>query len=201
MSEEFPFIAATPDGFSRCACCGEGVVEIKCPYCTKDSDPELSTFLSDGSLPSSHQYYYQVQTQMLVCNVEFADFVVCTFPNDKPTFYIERIEVDSDFLANCIMKSGDFYKVGIMPELLGRWFTRSTVLPTSTVDDRNDLQYGYCYCKEELGGQMIRCDNDDKCPYGEWFHLSCLKLKNVPLTKKWYCPQCRKELKQKKCTV
>ena len=43
---------------------------------------------------------------------EFADFVVCTFPNDKPTFYIERVEVDSDFLANCIMKSGDFYKAG-----------------------------------------------------------------------------------------
>ena len=39
ISEEFPFIAATPDGISRCACCGEGVVEIKCPYCTKDSDP------------------------------------------------------------------------------------------------------------------------------------------------------------------
>ena len=124
------------------------VVEIKCPYCTKDSDPELSTFLSDGSLVSSHQYYYQVQTQMLACNVEFADFVVCTFPNDKPTFYIERIEVDSDFLANCIMKSGDFYKIGIIPELLGRWFIRSTVLPTSTVDDSNDSQYVYCYCKE-----------------------------------------------------
>ena len=41
---------------------------------------------------------------------------------------------------------------------------------------------------------MIHCDNDDKCPYGEWFHISCLKLKNVPCVKKWYCPQCRKEL-------
>ena len=48
---------------------------------------------------------------------------------------------------------------------------------------------------------MIHCDNDDKCPYGEWFHLSCLRLKNVPHMKKWYCPQCRKELKHKKCTV
>lgn len=164
ISEEYPFIAATPDGFRQCACCGEGVVEIKCSFCTKDSDPELS---ADGNLPSSHQYYYQVQTQMLVCLVEFADFVVSTFPDDRPTLYIERIEIDCNFVANCTLKSGDFYKVAIMPELLGRWFTRSAVLPTSTVDDRNDdSQYAYCYCKEEQGGQMIHCDNDNKCPYG-----------------------------------
>ena len=76
--------------------------------------------------------------------------VVCTFPNDKPTFYIEQIEVDSDFLANCIVKSGDhdFHKVGIMPELLGRWFTKSTVLPTSTGDDRNDSQYAFATARK-----------------------------------------------------
>ena len=110
---------------------------------------------------------------MLVCRVEFADFVVCTFPYDKPTLYIYWIEIDCDFGANCIMKSGYFYKVAIMPELLGKRLTRSVVLPASTVDDRNDdSQYRYCYCKQELGGQMIHCDN-----INEWFHLSCLKLK------------------------
>lgn len=93
------------------------------------------------------------------------------------------------------MKSGDFYKVAILPELLGRWFTRSSVMPT--VDDRGDSSYNYCYCKEELG-QMVHCDNNEKCPHGEWFHLSCLKLKNVPRVKKWYCPRCCKELKRKK---
>ena len=63
---------------------------------------------------------------------------LCTFPDDKPTLYIVQIEIDCDFVANCIMKSGDFYKVAIMPELLGRWFTRSVVLPAITLDDRND---------------------------------------------------------------
>ena len=197
ISEDYPFIAATPDGFRHCACCGEGVVEIKCPYCTNNSDPELAAFLKDGSLLSSHQYYYQIQTQMLVCQVEFGDFIVCTFPNDTPTLFRQRIEMDVDFLSQCIMKSGDLYKVAIMPELLGRWFTRSCVM--TTIDGREDLlNYKYCYCKEELGGQMVHCDNDDECPYGEWFHLSCLKLKNVPRVKRWYCPQCRKESKQKK---
>ena len=69
---------------------------------------------------------------------------------------VEWIEIDCDFVANCIVKSGDFYKVAIMPELLVRWLTRSAVLPASTADDRNnDSQYHNCYCKQEVGGQMI----------------------------------------------
>ena len=170
ISKDYPFIAATPDAFRQCACCGKGVVEIKCPYCTKDLEPGISACLKDGSLPSSHHYYYQVQTQMLACDVQFADFVVCTFPNDTPTLCIQRIKIiDEDFLSSCIEKSRDLHKVAILPELLGRWFTRSIVMPI--VDDRNDLSYKYCYCKEELGGQMIHCDNDENCPHGEWFLL------------------------------
>ena len=57
ISEDYPFIAPTPDGFRHCACCGEGVVEIKCSYCTSKSDLEAAAFLKDGSLSSSHQYY------------------------------------------------------------------------------------------------------------------------------------------------
>ena len=55
ISKDYQFIAATHNGFRQCTCCGEGVVEIKCPHCTKDSNPELAVFLKDGSLPSSDQ--------------------------------------------------------------------------------------------------------------------------------------------------
>lgn len=65
ISREYPFIAATPDGFRRCACCGDSLVEIKCSYCTKDSDAELATFIEEGELPTTHQHYYQIQMQML----------------------------------------------------------------------------------------------------------------------------------------
>jgi len=69
------------------------------------------------------------------------------------------------------------------------------MMPEAAVDDRGDPQYNYCYCKEELGGKMIHCDKE-KCPYGEWFHLNCLKLKSAPHSKKWYCPQCHMESKK-----
>ena len=29
--EEYQFLAATPDGITQCECCGNGVVEVKCP--------------------------------------------------------------------------------------------------------------------------------------------------------------------------
>ena len=35
--------------------------------------------------------------------------------------------------------------------------------------------FPWCICKEDLGGEMIFCDNR-KCPKGEWFHLDCLDL-------------------------
>ena len=69
IHEEYQFLAATPDGITHCSCCGYGVLEVKCPFCTKDSDPDTAKFLNSGSLQRNHQYYYQVQTQMFVCEV------------------------------------------------------------------------------------------------------------------------------------
>ena len=86
---EYQFLAATPDGITHCSCCGHGVLEVKCPFCTKDFDPDKAKFLENGSLQRDHQYYYQVQTQMFVCDMAFAHFVVYTFPNDTATINIE----------------------------------------------------------------------------------------------------------------
>ena len=32
LSTEYPMFGASPDGLVQCTCCGEGLVEIKCPY-------------------------------------------------------------------------------------------------------------------------------------------------------------------------
>ena len=87
----------------------------------------MAKFLENGSLQRDHQYYYQVQTQMFVCDVAFADFVVCTFPNDTATINIEWICVDEDFLVESIVQAGQFYTVLTLPELLGKWYTRVTL--------------------------------------------------------------------------
>lgn len=45
----------------------------------------------------------------------------------------------------------------------------------------------YCFCQKVSYGEMIGCDNKT-CQY-EWFHVSCLGLKETPIGN-WYCPQC-----------
>ena len=32
-----PFLGASPDALVQCECCGQGVVEVKCPYCGRDN--------------------------------------------------------------------------------------------------------------------------------------------------------------------
>ena len=49
-------------------------------------------------LNRNHGYYYQVQTQMFVCNVNYCDFCVCTFPADSEDSgtFVERIPRDDN---------------------------------------------------------------------------------------------------------
>ena len=197
ISEEYSFIAATPDAVMSCDCCGSGIVEIKCPFVTKDDDPHDAHFLENGSLDTNHQYYYQVQTQLFVSGAEFGDFVVCTFPNNTPTLLVERITLDEQFVDICIEQASHFFKIAILQELLGRWYTRSLVIPAKVDSATSGSSYDYCYCKEELGGEMICCDNSD-CISGQWFHLSCLNIKTTPRVKKWYCPTCQEQFKPPK---
>jgi len=78
----------------------------------------------------------------------YADFVICTYPNNVPTITIDRISPDTDFLVQSIVQAGYFYTVAILPEILAKWYTRSIVMPADAVIDYSTT-YNYCYCKEE----------------------------------------------------
>lgn len=73
------FFGATPDGIVNCSCCGSGALEIKCPFRCKDKSFKDAT--TQGSfcleeddtglrLKVDHAYYYQVQHQMKICQVD-----------------------------------------------------------------------------------------------------------------------------------
>ena len=85
ISEEYPFIEASPDGM---ICSGAGVLEVKCPYCIRMEDPDKATCLESEKLSTQHAYYYQIQLQMFVCSVDHADFVIGTFQESKPSLHI-----------------------------------------------------------------------------------------------------------------
>ena len=98
----------------------------------------------------------------------------------------------------------------ILPELLGKFHSRKDEPKANsntaqdpccsvTSGDVTDGKGGsseaskmklYCYCQVPDGDNMVGCDN--RTCEREWFHLKCLKLKNFPSKKYWYCPDCRK---------
>ena len=201
INPQWPQLGASPDGFINCDCCGKGVCEIKCPYRFKDQTLAVAAgqknfcLIKNGNsvcLDKRHEYYYQVQAQMFICEVEYCDFVVWT---DKD-IHIERIVPDSEFWEEALLKATKLFKVAVLPELVGRWFTR----PTPHADDQETMQNGvmnaesdeeegpWCYCQKHVeGSELIGCDND-KCKI-VWFHMDCLKIVHPPQGE-WYCPSC-----------
>ena len=126
IDTEHPFIGASPDGMVSCACHGEGLLEIKCPWALRDSKvidfaQNKDTYLiqlDSGKviLDRNHLYYYQVQCQMKCSNRFWCDFFVCF---SKDTF-LERIVYDENFMKMCIIKASICYEKIIFPELINK---------------------------------------------------------------------------------
>jgi len=189
----YPHLGASPDGLSSCSCCGKGVVEVKCTFkyadchpCEVDSDFYLSKHNgkdSNGvfcanSLDKNSCYYYQIQGQIVLCDVSYCDFVCWTTKG----IHIERVSRDDTFF-NVIKNKLDKYFVQIvLPELLTRKLLDST--PNA------GLKKTYCICdRDESYDNMIACD-----AFGckaEWYHFKCVGLKSVPRGS-WLCSSCTK---------
>lgn len=68
--DHFDF-GATPDGLVSCECCGEGCVEIKCPFCWKDKTTEDIQGELERNLAS------QCLEQTLIRNIELHIHMIC----------------------------------------------------------------------------------------------------------------------------
>ena len=208
LNETYPQFGASPDELISCECCGDGCLEIKCPYLCKDSSCIEVSWLEckDGTvkLKQKHPYYYQVQMSLYVTDRQYCDFFVWS-PHAS---HLVRINKDIDLWSKMSRKAKDFHRLSIMPELLGKFFTRQQVLkpilPASTMSasgadlsDRNaldDLNSStnsmYCICVgQDDGRKMIMCESEN-CKR-RWYHMDCIRLKRVPKGK-WICKECRK---------
>ena len=105
---------------------------------------------------------------------------------------MERIFPDADFMDRMLPKAKDFVFRGILPELVGRFYSRTE---PNVVTIQEEDEEKFCDCKQGEFGDMVTSDHEG-CPY-KWFHLSSLKLKSLPKARVWYCPDCQKSLKAK----
>ena len=183
VSKEFPFLGASPDGLVHCTCHGRGLLEIKCPSNHKES---LELWYTDPNCPvlsenmkTNHPYYYQVQHQMLVTNLNYCDFYVWSNGKTDNDQFLVRIEKDTAFCETMMAKHAEVFDKVILPELL----TRKS---DPKIESKAKL---YCLCRRPSFPPMIACDN--KLCKIEWFHYSCVNVKKAP-RKSWYCPDCKR---------
>ena len=184
VSPKYPHLGASPDGLLTCTCCGDGLLEIKCPYSLRHTtlnsagkDFYLKRTPDGLKLSTSHACYYQVQGQLEICDRLYGDFV-CWTPN---SIHIERIYRNTDFWGEMKPKLEAFFLRVILPCVLVGQVDKENTSPTTD-------ESVFCYCCKGEKGDMIACDNP-ACDY-EWFHFSCVGLKSEPQGT-WFCPDCQ----------
>ena len=184
VNKGFPHLGASPDGLIECSCHGKGVLEIKCPFkfqngLTKWVDDKNCPITAEGEMKTTHQYYFQVQLQMLVTERDYCDFFVWTAGKHENDTHLVRVSKDLAFIENLKFKLEKVFQNAILPELVSR-----------KQDPHNEKEHQlYCYCKRPSFPPMIACDGLT-CKI-EWFHYSCVNLSRTPSENAtWYCPDC-----------
>ena len=129
INSQYPHLGASPDGVTVCDCCGKGVVELRCPYSARhltvqESALDYLEYAADCiRLKKEHSYFYQVQTQILLCQAQFAHFAVWTLGQKESTLNV-YIEPCVEFFHGAIVKVQPFYLRVIHSELIGKWYSR-----------------------------------------------------------------------------
>lgn len=120
VMEDHIFAAASPDRLVSCSCCGEGLLEVKCPFSAANQPANVKhvTYLEvvNGKtrLKRMHEYYSQVQYQMGVTKRLWCDFFVYT----KSDYFVERILFDETHWVELLTSATNFFKTYICDALV-----------------------------------------------------------------------------------
>ncbi|OII74049.1 uncharacterized protein cubi_02851 [Cryptosporidium ubiquitum] len=80
----------------------------------------------------------------------------------------------------------------VLEEEISTVQTGSPKIEPSDFHSISDESSKFCFCKQPVLDNMIRCESGNQCIYGVWFHFLCLKIVNEP-QKTWYCPGCTRD--------
>lgn len=121
---EHPFLGCSPDGLVGT----DDLLEIKCPFSAKDSGVSAESvkyLIPEGgrlTLDRRHEYYHQIQGQMLCTGRSSSYFLVWSPKN----FIIEKIPRDPVFITSMLEKLSSFYDAYFKPQLLQKYLYRHT---------------------------------------------------------------------------
>ena len=203
ISESTPALDTSPDGLTSCDCCGNGVLEVKCPFRLKNfSDEVFKNYLSSKDCPiislgnnnykfnHEHQYFFQIQLQLYATEIDFCDFLLW----NKQNFFLQRIFKDQNYLDTYIQKALIFHKQIIIPELLARYYTHpyEVEMEHLELNSNNNEDESICYCKKRSYDEIIECSNFS-CTI-KLFHFDCIDIFEFLINDNgnfWPCVNCR----------
>ncbi|KAK3082973.1 hypothetical protein FSP39_010413 [Pinctada imbricata] len=210
LDKERPFLAATPDLLVRCSCCGEGLVELKCPLIPK-CDSCLSFCMCNlpsclrksdrlPKLKHTTSYYGQIQGQLAITGRKWCILYIYTCNGS----YDEQITFDRDFYSEMLANLDFFYYSFVLPEIKSRSLrtmmqqvscnSADTPEPME-VDDHQDGDTYFCpHCNFKVANEVIDIKDRsiccDSCKL--WYHFSCVGItnKNLKSLPSWHCRKC-----------
>jgi hypothetical protein len=126
VSIDFPYLASSPDGLLS----QDDIIEVKCPYVSRDKPINENTvpFLKCNTkeqyyLEPTHNYYYQIQGQLLCTGQKECTLIVCHADhlkvNDIKYVTVPR---NDDFIACMVNGLNEFFNEYFKPELLSKLF-------------------------------------------------------------------------------
>ena len=123
-------------------------------------------------LKRTHNYFFQVQQQLFTLpERNYNDFEVCAFDSNHCAKIVkEGTYRDPCHWQDVLPKLTIFWRVCILPEILGRWYMRKCDLSCKV----QQALAGICFCRMPSDGNTVKCCNPD-CPFIE-FHPSCLAI-------------------------
>ncbi|XP_078591815.1 uncharacterized protein LOC144870918 [Branchiostoma floridae x Branchiostoma japonicum] len=121
VMQEHIYIGASPDGLVDCQCCvpPNGLLEIKCPLSIANADPKEKTpsYLQKKEgvliLSHTHNYYSQIQMQLLATNTAWCDFFVYT----SHGYHLERVPADKKHQEELRVAASVVFEQLIRPKL------------------------------------------------------------------------------------
>ena len=141
-----PYCGASSDNIVSCTCHNERVLEIKCPHncknelkhCRNDKRFPLNP---DGSLKENHLYYFRIQMQMFIHNLNNGHFLIF-YKQKRNESILLSVTRDKNLLKIMLEKFEQYFHKILLPEIVTRMYV---------ISYENNRKV-YCFCRR------IACD-------------------------------------------
>lgn len=89
-----------------------------------------------------HAYYFQIQAQLKFSNALNRDFVV--WSNNE--LVMQCVKLDEPFCTIQLERCKQFIKLAVLPEILGKWYSREPSLVCTDGVNDSGKEETWCYC-------------------------------------------------------